>query len=193
MWPPSGATGSLEPSADDVGPDAPLPPPARGRDPSVAVVDLLDLFAGGHDPHRLRLARLAAEEPRPAGRAPDVGARDSRAPGAAASLDLRRPRLLRHWASDFGRNPRLGHRIDIVDQRRRGRASDAQLRPRAAMARSQLAARRHTHGRALSGLRTRLLRRPLAQAPRSGAVGVAQGAPLRRSADAAGELPRPPA
>ena len=79
IWPPSGATGFLEPSADDVGPDAPLPPPARGRDPSVAVVDLLDLFAGGHDPHRLRLARLAAEEPRPAGRAPDVGARILRA------------------------------------------------------------------------------------------------------------------
>src|ERR1700733_3332093 len=39
-----------------------------------------------------------------------------------------------------------------------------------------IGAQRHAHSRALSCLRTRLLRRPLAQAPRSGAVGVAQGA-----------------
>src|ERR1700733_6603232 len=53
-----------------------------------------------------------------------------------------------------------------------------------------IGAQRHAHSRALSCLRTRLLRRPLAPAPRSGAAGVAQGAPLGRSADAAGELPR---
>ena len=47
--------------------------------------------------------------------------------------------------------------------------------------------------RALSRLRTRLLLRPHAQAPHSGAVGIAQGAPLGRSADAAGQLPRSPA
>jgi hypothetical protein len=51
-----------------------------------------------------------------------------------------------------------------MDQRRRRRGSDAQLRPRAAMARSRLGAQRHTHGRALSRLRTRLLRRPHAPA-----------------------------
>ncbi len=118
-------------SADDVGPDAPLPAPARGRDPSFAVVDLLDLFAWARDSHRLRLARLATETSRPTGRAQDAGARNFLAPSFAPSLDLRRPRLLRHWANDFGRDPRLGRRLDLMDQRRRRRAFDIRgLAPR---------------------------------------------------------------
>ena len=179
--------------ADDIRPDASLP-----AQPAVATLlspsSICSIYSLGlRGSHRLRLACLAAEESRSTGRAQDAGARDFRAPGPAASLDLRRPRLLRHWACDFGRDPRLGRRLDIMDQRRRRRASDARPRPRAAMARARLDAQRHAHARALSRLRARLLRRPHAQAPRSGAMGAAQGAPLGRSADAAGQLPRPPA
>ncbi len=93
----------------------------------------------------------------------------------------------------FGRASRLGGSVHLMDQRRRRCASDARLRPRAALARSRLGAQRHADARAFSRLRAWLLRRPHAQAPHSRALGTAQGASLGRSVDAAGQLPRSPA
>jgi hypothetical protein len=124
----------------DVPPDASLTSPAGRCDPAFALVVLLGLFAEHYDPHRLRLARLAAETSRSTGRAQGAGARNFLPRGPAASLDFRRPRLLRHWAHDLGRDPRLGRRLDLMDQRWRSCGSDAQLGPRAAMARSRLGA-----------------------------------------------------
>ena len=67
------------------------------------------------------------------------------------------------------------------------------LGPQSRAARARCRAQRRAHARALSRLRPRLLRRSFAQAPHSGAMGAAQGPPLGRSADAAGQLPRSPA
>jgi hypothetical protein len=87
-------------TSDDVRPDAPLPAPAGRRGPACAVVDLLDLLALTRDPHRLRLACLAAEKSRPAGLTKDPGPHCFLTSGSPASFNPQHTESAR-WRERF--------------------------------------------------------------------------------------------